>query len=56
MASNTSTECNSGVCTDTIDMVMHPVCSQQCTFGMNDTCPAGSTGAKMCNKKNFCKP
>jgi hypothetical protein len=22
-----------------------------CTFGMNDTCPAGMSGAKMCNMK-----
>jgi hypothetical protein len=54
--SNTSTECMSGVCTGSIDMVGHPVCSQTCTFGMNDTCPAGSNGAKMCNMKGFCKP
>jgi hypothetical protein len=54
--SNTSTECTSQVCTDSIDLVMHPVCSQQCTFGMNDSCPAGSTGAKTCNRKGFCKP
>jgi hypothetical protein len=55
-ASNTSTECASGVCTNSFDMLGHSVCSQMCTFGMNDTCPAGSTGAKMCNMKGFCKP
>jgi hypothetical protein len=55
-ASNTSTECASGVCTDSFDMLGHSVCSQTCTFGLNDSCPAGSTGAKMCNMKGFCKP
>jgi len=54
--SNTSTECDSRVCTSTIDMAGHPVCSQQCTFGMNDTCPVGSTGVKYCNKMGYCKP
>jgi len=54
--SNTSTECASGVCTNSFDMLGHSVCSQTCTFGMNDSCPAGSTGAKMCNMKGFCKP
>lgn len=51
-----STECASKVCTNTFDMLGHPVCSQTCTFGMNDTCPAGSTGTKMCNMKGYCKP
>ena len=54
--SNTSTECASGVCTNSFDMLGHSVCSQMCTFGMNDTCPAGMSGAKMCNMKGFCKP
>ncbi len=54
--SNTSTECMSGVCTNTFDQIGHPVCSDQCTFGMNDSCPAGSTGTKMCNMKGYCKP
>jgi hypothetical protein len=54
--SNTSTECASGVCTNSFDMLGHSVCSQTCTFGMNDSCPAGSTGVKMCNMKGFCKP
>jgi len=56
MVSNTSTECASQVCTDSFDMLGHPVCSQQCTFGMNDSCPAGATGTKMCNMKGYCKP
>jgi hypothetical protein len=54
-ASNSSTECTSHVCTDTFDMVGHPVCSQQCTVGMDSTCPAGSMGAK-CNMKGYCRP
>jgi hypothetical protein len=54
--SDTSTECASGVCTNSFDMLGHPVCSVKCTFGMNDPCPAGSTGAKMCNMKGYCKP
>jgi len=53
---NTSTECMSGICTNSFDMLGHSVCSQTCTFGMNDTCPAGSMGTKMCNMKGYCKP
>jgi len=52
---NDSTECASKVCTDTFDMLGHPVCSQTCTVGMDSTCPSGSTGMK-CNMKGFCKP
>lgn len=55
VVSDASTECNSGVCTGTFDMIGHPVCSQKCTFGMDQTCPAGSTGMK-CNMKGYCKP
>ena len=55
MVNNTSTECASHVCTDTFDMIGHPVCSQMCTVGMDSACPAGSTGQK-CNMKGFCKP
>lgn len=54
--SNTSTECTSQVCTNSFDMIGHPVCSQTCTVGMNDSCPAGSTGTKLCNMKGYCKP
>ena len=53
--SDTSTECDSGVCTNTFDMLGHPVCSQKCTFGMDSTCPSGSSGMK-CNMKGYCKP
>lgn len=54
--SDTSTECVSQVCTNSFDMLGHPVCSQKCTPGMNDTCPVGSTGMKLCNMKGYCKP
>lgn len=54
--SNSSTECESSVCTNSFDQIGHPVCSQTCTYGMNDSCPTSSAGAKMCNMKGFCKP
>jgi hypothetical protein len=50
-----STECTSHVCTNSFDQIGHPVCSERCTFGMDSTCPAGSSGAK-CNMKGYCKP
>lgn len=53
--SDTSTECTSGICTDTIDKIGHPVCSEKCTYGMDSTCPAGSMGPK-CNMKGYCRP
>jgi hypothetical protein len=55
--SDTSTECNSGVCTNTFDMIPHPVCSQKCTvLGGNDpSCPVSSMGQK-CNKQGYCRP
>jgi hypothetical protein len=53
--SDTSTECDSGVCTSTFDMIGHPVCSQRCAFGTDSTCPSGATGMK-CNMKGYCKP
>jgi hypothetical protein len=53
--SDTSTECASGVCTNTFDMLGHNVCSQKCTIGMDATCPSGSSGMK-CNMKGYCKP
>ncbi|TMQ06392.1 MAG: hypothetical protein E6J90_27270 [Deltaproteobacteria bacterium] len=55
MVSDTSTECASGVCTGSIDMIGHPVCSVKCTYGMDATCPSGSMGMK-CNMKGYCKP
>lgn len=55
--SDTSTECTSGVCTNTFDQLGHPVCSQKCTVfsGTDPTCPNGSQGQK-CNMKGYCKP
>lgn len=50
-----STECDSGVCTNTFDQIGHPVCSQKCTAGDGSTCPEGSEGKK-CNMKGYCKP
>jgi hypothetical protein len=50
-----STECTSGVCTDSFDMIGHPVCSAKCTPGDGSTCPEGSEGKK-CNMKGYCKP
>ncbi len=50
-----STECDSGVCTDTFDQLGHPACSVKCTPGDGSTCPEGSDGKK-CNMKGYCKP
>ena len=55
VASDTSTECQSGVCTNSFDMLSHAVCSVKCTFGNDATCPAGAAGPK-CNMKGYCKP
>lgn len=56
-ATDTSTECASGVCTSTIDMLGYNVCSQKCTVlgGTDPTCPVGSMGQK-CNMKGYCRP
>jgi hypothetical protein len=55
--SNSSTECNSHVCTNTFDAFPHPICSQQCTQtgGTDPTCPSGSQGMH-CNMQGYCKP
>jgi hypothetical protein len=50
-----STECTSGVCTNSFDMIGHPVCSQKCTPGDGSTCPNGSMGMK-CNTQGYCRP
>lgn len=50
-----STECTSGVCTNSFDMVGHPVCSQKCPAGDGSTCPSGSMGMK-CNMQGYCRP
>lgn len=55
VTSDTSTECASGVCTNTFDQLMHDVCSQKCTVGNDATCPTGASGMK-CNMKGYCKP
>jgi len=52
-----STECASGVCTDSFNMTT-PKCSQKCTMLMatDPSCPSGSNGQKFCNMKGYCKP
>lgn len=57
-ASNNSPDCDSHVCTDTIDKAGHSVCSQQCTKLMSEdpSCPTGSDGTAFCNKMGYCKP
>lgn len=55
VAESGSTECDSGVCTDSFDQIGHPVCSVKCTAGDASTCPEGSEGKK-CNMRGFCKP
>ncbi|HTR54820.1 MAG TPA: hypothetical protein VMJ10_29225 [Kofleriaceae bacterium] len=57
VVSDMSTECASGVCTNSINMLPTPVCSQKCTMlGSDDTtCPVGSMGQK-CNMKGYCRP
>ena len=50
-----STECDSGVCTDAFDQIGHPVCSVKCTQADPSVCPQGSEGQK-CNMKGYCKP
>jgi hypothetical protein len=56
--SNMSTECMSGVCTNTFNMFPTPICSVQCTMlGSADDpeCPNGSMGMK-CNQMGYCRP
>lgn len=55
MASDSSTECDSSVCTDAFDQIGHPVCSVKCTTADPSVCPEGSEGKK-CNQKGYCKP
>ena len=54
--SDTSTECASGVCTDSFNQLGH-VCSQKCNVlnGTDPSCPNGSMGQK-CNMKGYCRP
>jgi hypothetical protein len=55
--SDQSTECTSGVCTDSFNMSASPLCSQKCTVlqGTDPTCPMGPSLQK-CNMKGYCKP
>jgi hypothetical protein len=55
-ASDTSTECASGVCTDSFDQSAHPICSQKCTMlqTIDPSCPTGTS--QKCNLKGYCKP
>lgn len=55
--SDMSTECASGVCTNSFNMFPTPVCSQKCTDlgGSDSTCPVGSMGQK-CNMQGYCRP
>ncbi len=57
VVSDMSTECTSGVCTNTIDQLGYAVCSQKCTVlgGTDPTCPQGPSAQK-CNMKGYCKP
>jgi hypothetical protein len=57
VVSDMSTECASGVCTNTVDQSSTPLCSQKCTMlgGTDPTCPVGSMGQK-CNMKGYCRP
>jgi hypothetical protein len=55
VTSDTSTECASGVCTNSFDMLGHDVCSIKCTVGDSSTCPSGTQGMK-CNGKGYCAP
>ncbi|MBV8757435.1 MAG: hypothetical protein JO257_09180 [Deltaproteobacteria bacterium] len=56
VTSDTSTECASGVCTNSFDQLGHDICSQKCTMLMatDPTCPAGTS--QKCNMKGYCKP
>ena len=55
--SDTSTECASGVCTNTFNQFPTPLCSQKCTMlgGTDTSCPNGSMGQK-CNQQGYCRP
>jgi len=54
--SDTSTECMSGICTNSFDQLGHAICSQKCTVlgGTDTTCPSGTS--QKCNMKGYCKP
>ena len=54
--SDMSTECTSGVCTNSFDTLGHSICSQKCTVlqGTDPSCPSGTS--QKCNMKGYCKP
>jgi hypothetical protein len=56
--SDMAPDCDSHICTGTIDRAGHPVCSQLCTkLGLlDDSCPPGADGRRFCNMKGYCKP
>lgn len=56
--SDTSTECSTGVCTDSFNQLGYDVCSKKCTMTMmaDPSCPVGSGGSAFCNSKGYCKP
>jgi len=55
--SDTSSECMSKPCTNSIDNLGHNVCSQTCTMlkAADPSCPTGAMG-KFCNMKGYCRP
>ena len=55
--SDSSSECESGVCTNSFDQIGHPVCSVKCTIlmGNDPVCPSGSMG-QFCNRMGYCRP
>jgi len=55
IVSDMSTECASGVCTNSFDQLGY-LCSQKCTMLMatDPSCPAGTS--QKCNMKGYCKP
>lgn len=55
---NMATDCDSHVCTDSIDKAGGYVCSQQCTMlkAEDPSCPVGADGRHFCNMKGYCKP
>ena len=57
ITSDMSTECTTGVCTNSFDMLGYDVCSVKCTVlgGTDPTCPQGPSMQK-CNGKGYCKP
>jgi hypothetical protein len=55
---NMSPDCDSQICTGTIDDAGHPVCSQLCTKlqAPDDSCPIGLKMGRYCNRFGYCRP